>query len=331
MFIVAALLVFGTLSFWIAKEARAEQSEQVATRDSGNQIVELSKLEPSTEESHLEESEAYWDYGFGIGGVRYQQYPASNEFSYLAVPAPTFQYRGKILRADDRDGAHVYLFKGQQFTVELAGTGYAALESSNSNSRDGMEDLPWVIALGPQLVWKGIENLEFGLGLYQATSTDFSMTRFAGQIYEARATYQFGFPFESYGIFTEPGFSNAKLTVSLQGGSKEFNSLYFEVPSESATAERAAYEAQAGFLDYSLTYYQTFKSGKFSISYGATVHNYDLSANRQSDLHKSDHNVTGFVGLNYVLGQSSKPAVPEEETSGLINSIRKNRQLRNSL
>lgn len=278
-----------------------------------------------------EEQEAYWDYGIGLGAVRYQQYPASNEFSYLAVPAPTFQYRGKILRADDRDGAHLYLFRGNKITVELSGEGYPALESSNSNARSGMEDLPWVIALGPQLVWRGVEDLELGLGLYQATSTDFSMTRFAGQIYEARATYEFGFPFESYGPFTQPGFSSAKVTLSLQGGSKEFQSIYFEVPTENVTPDRAAYEAQAGFLDYSLTYYQTFKSGHFSINFGATVHNYDASANRESSLHKSDHNVTGFIGLNYVLGQSSKPAVPEDETSGIINSLRKNRDLRNSL
>lgn len=280
---------------------------------------------------HQEEQEAYWDYGFGVGAVRYQQYPASNEFSYLAVPSPTFQYRGKILRADDRDGAHIYLFKGNKLTVELSGEGYPALESSNSNARSGMEDLPWVIALGPQLVWRGIDDLELGFGIYQATSTDFKMTRFAGQIYEARATYQFGFPFESYGPFTQPGFSSAKITLGLQGGSQEFQSIYFGVPTENVTVDRAAYDAHAGFLDYSLTYYQTFKSGLFSISYGATVHNYDLSANRDSDLHKSDHNVTGFVGINYVLGQSSKPAVPQDETSGLINSIRKNRDLRNSL
>jgi outer membrane protein len=278
-----------------------------------------------------DEQEAYWDYGFGVGGVRYQQYPASNEFSYLVIPTPTFQYRGKVLRADDRDGAHLYLFKGNKLTVELAGEGYPALESSNSNARAGMEDLPWLIALGPELVWRGVEDFEFGLGIYQATSTDFSMTRFAGQIFEARATYQFGFPFESYGPFTQPGFSNAKVTLSLQGGSKEFQAIYFGVPTEDATPDRTAYEAQAGFLDYALTYYQTFKSGLFSINYGMTVHNYDMAANRDSSLHRSDHNVTGFIGLNYVLGQSSKPAVPENETSGVINSIRTNRNLRNSL
>lgn len=278
-----------------------------------------------------EENEAYWDYGIGVGGVRYQQYPASNEFSIFAVPVPTFQYRGKILRADDRDGAHLYLFKGDKTTVELAGEGYPALESSNSKARAGMDDLPWLIALGPQLVWRGVENFEFGLGIYQAVSTDFAMTRFAGQIFEARTTYEFEFPFESYGPFTQPGFSSARLTFALQGGSKEFQSIYFEVPTEDATPDRPAYEAQDGFLSYSLTYYQTFKSGRFSFNYGAALNCYDLSANKESPLHKSDHNVTAFVGINYVLGQSSRPAVPEEETSGVINSLKANRQLRNSL
>lgn len=307
MFIIVSLVAFGAVSFGTAQEARAN------------------------DETTSEESEAYWDYGIGLGAIRYEQYPASNEFSYLAVPSPTFQYRGKVLRADDRDGAHIYLFKREQLTIEISGEGTPALESSNSKARAGMDDLPWMVALGPQLVWRESDSLSFGFGLFQATTTDFSMTRFAGQIYEARATYQFGFPFESYGPFFEPGFSNAKIRLSLQGGSKEYQSIYFDVPAVNATADRPAYDAQDGFLNYSLSYYQTFKSGKFSINFGGSVHSYDLAVNRDSPLHKSDHNVTAFVGLNYILGGSSKPAVPESETSGVINNLQKNRQLRNSL
>lgn len=285
----------------------------------------------ANESPEEEENEAYWDYGIGVGAVRYQQYPASNEFSILALPAPTFQYRGKILRADDQDGAHLYLFKGNKTTVELSGEGYPALDSSNSKARAGMEDLPWLIALGPQLVWRGIEDFEFGLGIYQAVATDFAMTRFSGQIFEARTTYEFEFPFAAYGPFAESGFSSARITLSLQGGSKEFQAIYFEVPPENATVDRPAFEAQDGFLSYSLTYYQNFKSGRFSFNYGAALNCYDLSANKESPLHKSDHNVTAFVGINYVLGQSSRPAVPEDETSGVINSLKANRHLRNSL
>ncbi|MFS4459715.1 MipA/OmpV family protein [Bdellovibrio sp. HCB2-146] len=285
----------------------------------------LSFAQESEEET---ESPAYWDYGIGLGAVYYEQYPASNQFSFLAVPAPTFQYRGKIVRADDKDGAHIYLYKGTAFSIELAGAGYPALDSSNNAAREGMEDLPWLIALGPEIVSRTIEHFEFGLGAYQALTTDFDMTRTSGAIFEGRVTYHFDYPFAAYGPFQEPGASTGRLTFSMKGGSEEFQNLYFEVSDKDATTERPAFDARDGFLSYNISYFQNFKSGRFSVNLGAMLSSYDLSANRASPLHKSDHNLTGLIGLNYILGGSSKPEVPENQTSGVINSLRKNRQLR---
>ena len=71
----------------------------------------------SLAEDSVSDSEAYWDYGLGFGAVRFEHYPGSDQFSYLALPAPTFQYRGKILRADDREGAHLYLLKSGTLTL----------------------------------------------------------------------------------------------------------------------------------------------------------------------------------------------------------------------
>lgn len=274
------------------------------------------------------EAPAYWDYGIGLGAVYFEQYPSSDQFSFLAVPAPTFQYRGKIVRADDKDGAHIYLYKGNSFSVELAGVGYPALDSSNNDARKGMEDLPWLIALGPEIVSRTIEHFEFGLGAYQALTTDFQMTRASGAIFEGRATYHFDYPFAAYGPFQEHGASTGRLTFSMKGGSEEFQNIYFEVPAKDVTANRPAFDARDGFLNYNISYFQNFKSGRFSINLGATLSSYDLSANRASPLHKSDHNLTALIGMNYILGGSSKPEIPENQTSGVINSLRKNRQLR---
>ena len=71
----------------------------------------------SRAEDSVGDSEAYWDYGLGFGAVRFEHYPGSDQFSYLALPTPTFQYRGKILRADDREGAHLYLLKSGALTL----------------------------------------------------------------------------------------------------------------------------------------------------------------------------------------------------------------------
>lgn len=289
-------------------------------------LVSVCHADETTDEA----SEAYWEFGAGFGAVRFEQYPASDEFSFLALPAPTFQYRGKILRADDRDGAHVYLFKGKDLSVELSGEGNPALESSNNTARKGMDNLPWMAALGPQLVYRGIENVELSLGVYQAITTDFMMTRAAGNIFDLRAVYKLDFPFTPGGLWEEDGFSTAQFSFALKSATKEFNALYFDVPAQDATATRPEYDADAGFLSYNISYYQSFKSGRMALYVGASVANYEFSANRNSPLHKSDHNIMGLIGMNYTLTESARPAVPRDETSGIINSIRRNRELRDS-
>ncbi|RYZ82225.1 MAG: hypothetical protein EOP04_22470, partial [Proteobacteria bacterium] len=159
------------------------------------------------------DSEAYWDFGLGLGAVRLEHYPASNEFWTLAIPAPTFQYRGKILRADDRDGAHLYLYKGDVVTVEIAGEGTTGLNSSDSKARAGMPDLPWVAGLGAQIIYHN-PSYELGTGIYQALSTDFRTGRPAGNIAEAHATYIWRFPISKRWFFEEDIHSTGKLNFS---------------------------------------------------------------------------------------------------------------------
>ena len=273
------------------------------------------------------EPEAYWDLGLGIGAVSFEHYPASNEIWTLAIPAPTFQYRGKILRADDRDGAHLYLYKGDKITTELAGQGTPALSNSDSAARKGMQDLPWMVALGPQTVYRLSSSIEIAGGVYQAVTTDLKTGQTAGNIAEGRATYSWMFPFDKTWPFSEAGYSTGKLTFSVNAATADNLAIYFEVPSAAATADRPAYEARAGLLSRSISYYQSFKSGRASIYLGSALKSYDVSANRGSPLHKSDNNLVAFFGLNYTLTESEKPAVLKEDTSGLLDGLR-NRLLR---
>jgi hypothetical protein len=271
-----------------------------------------------------EDTPAYWEFGAGVGGVHYEHYPAANEFSDLILPFPTFQYRGKILRADDREGAHAYLVKGKAWTLEIAGAGFPALDSSQNEARKGMDNLPWLIALGPQLVTTFNDEWQLSFGLFQATSTDFEMTRFSGQIAEGRLSYRWNFPLTGWKQI-EDGESYGRFFWTLKGGSEELQSIYFDVPRAKATSFRPEHQARAGFLSQELAYFQSFKSGRAALYVGGTLTDYSHSANRLSPLHRSDLNVTMAIGMTYVLGESSRPGIPEEDTSGVIDNWRKRR------
>jgi outer membrane protein len=275
-----------------------------------------------------EADEAYWDYGLGFGAVRLEQYPASNQYRLVALPAPTFHYRGKILRADDRDGAHLYLYKGTTTTLEFSGQGLAALDSADNRAREGMADLPWMIAIGPEIVYRPTTYLKFGLSALQAVSTDFVMTRGSGILYEGRAVYSSLSPFSEHTFFNESGTLSQQWTLALKGGSKEFLSVYFDVPEEFTRADRPAYDSRSGLLQSSLSYFLALKSGRVSVYTGLSVNSYALSANRLSPLHKSDYNLVALVGFNYIFGESGRPAVPDAETSSVIESIDSRRKQR---
>ena len=278
------------------------------------------------------EDTSLWEYGFGLGYVHYEHYPASDQFSNLFLPFPSFQYRGRILRADDREGTRAYLFKGERWSFEMAGGGYPALKSDDNEARRNMDDLPWMLQLGPQLVVKLHPDLEFKLAVFQALSTDFSLTKTAGLAYEGKLQYRWDTQFGSEGLgvrgLAEQITSFGQLTWSLKGGNQDFLKTYFDVPSQFATSIRPAFSARPGFLSSELSYFQSIRSGRASFYLGAAITDYAGSANRESPLHKSDRNVTYLVGLTYVLGESQRPSIKLEDTEGLINRFEKRINLR---
>lgn len=265
-----------------------------------------------------ENDESLWEYGLGFGYVHFAQYPSSNQYTNLLLPFPTFQYRGKRVRADDRDGTRAYIYKVSNLSVELSGGGTAPVYSSGNDARTGMPNLPWVINIGPQLVYRLTSELDFRLGLFQATATDFQDTRFSGQLIEIKLVFIWE---SSYRIFDfiQEGKTTGRLTLEARSGAKEYLETYFAVRPEFANAERNQYSAQAGFIDAEVSYFQSFKSNRTAFYFGLSVSDFSHSANRKSPLHKSDISLNYLMGLTYQLAESKKPSVDESNTDGFIH------------
>lgn len=254
-----------------------------------------------------EDEPPLWEYGVGLGTVHFEHYPASRQFTTITLPFPTFQYRGPILRADDQEGARVYLLKAGGWSLQFSGSFFPALNSSDNEARRGMDDIPFRVQLGPQLVSKFAPGWEAKLGLFQSIATDLTLTKASGGQLDFVLRY-------SFRVDSHEG----QVTFEATGGSKEFLQTYFEVPGDKVTPDRARYEASAGVLGAELSYFHTYRRGKASYYAGAGVVDYSSSANRASPLHKSDRNVTGLIGMIWVLGESAREAVPESETRGVL-------------
>ena len=240
-----------------------------------------------------------WEYGVGLGYLHFAQYPASNQTTDLLIPFPTFQYRGNILRADDKEGARAYILKGHIWSLEFSGFGLPALRSEDNRARTGMPDLPWMAHMGPQVVGHLSDAFEFKLGLFQALSTDFKLTKTIGQLIDAKFIYTASTQIYDVNSF---GF----LALELKAASADYLATYFSVESKFANSDRSFFDAQSGFLSVELQYYQAFKIARTTFYLGISHTDYSRSSNQQSPLHKSNQNLSTLAGITYTLGESAE-------------------------
>ncbi len=267
-----------------------------------------------------------WEAGIGFGYVGFEHYPSSNQVTHLALPFPAFQYRGDVLRADDREGAKVYLVKRHGWDLQLGGLGFPPLASSTNEARRGMEDLPALGALGPQLVRSLNDEATLKFGVYQAVAATWLALRPAGGLWEVSVSYQKAFDLRGRNGFWGVEETSVSLAMNVIGASQEVHNLYFTVPAGQATSDRPAYNARAGILESQVSYFQSFKRGNFTFYVGARISDYSLSASRESPLHKVDHTVAGLLGLTYTLYQSKQTGVPDREAAGALDKLRRDKK-----
>lgn len=247
-----------------------------------------------------ENSAPKWDYGIGFGGVHFEQYPAAGKYTQLALPVPTFKYRGEILYADDRDGAQLFLFKSETFKIEFSGFGYPPLESKENSNRKDMKDLPLLVALGPQMLYKPTTWLELVLGYYESLSLTAENQKTSGFAYQTRAIFSHEFESE---LFKNTKFLN-RLFLTARYGSKKLQSLYYDIGIQDATAQRPAFKSREGLLSQEVGYLLQTETGRWNSYVGFALTDYSQSRNKKSPLFESERAFTFFVGINYILRES---------------------------
>lgn len=264
------------------------------------------------------ESPPLWEYGVGVGALRYWHYPAAGQFRDIAVAFPTFKYRGEILRADDREGARAYLLRQDIWSLELGGGGLPSVSTEENEAREGMDAIPWGVQLGPQIVIEPLPEWQIKIGIYQAVTTDFKMTKTNGVLSEAKLLWKIDDRVARAKIFGDAQVKT-QLGFTVQGSSQEFAATYFEVERRDATAARPEYAAKAGFLGYEFSLFQSVTVERTTFYCGLSDAHYDFSVNKDSPLHKQNENLAIFLGLTYTLSESKKASTPEDEARGLLN------------
>ena len=248
-----------------------------------------------------------WQFGIGGGAGAGPHYPASDQSSLKILAAPTFRYRGRIMRADD-DGTRARIVRFENSEVDVSGAASFPVSSSDNNARRGMRQLDWIGEVGPRLVLKWrLENagkirgdlLRLTFPLRTVASSDGSYLAHRGFNFQPGLSWQ--------RVLNAPTAVSSEISVELDASMSfidaTLGNYFFGVSKADETPTRSAYEAAPGLLGVTsgLTLIVSPKDlinngSAFFVGLRNTTTTW--SANRASSLHRSDQQFAFFAGFN---------------------------------
>jgi outer membrane protein len=250
--------------------------------------------------AYARDQEPYWEYGVGIGGVQFEDYPGADEYTQLLLPVPTFQYHGEILHANDRDGVQAQFYKSEKLILDFSGMGYPPLKSKDNDRRRGLKNIDLVGGFGPQLVYLYSKNIEFNFSTFQGVSLSASRQATTGPIYQSRFVIFFEDPIINFGQEK----TLTRLFFTSRWAERSFQKVFYEVRSFEVEIERPEYRTKSGLMSHEVSLLWQMDFGKPSTYVGISYADYSSAVNKNSPLHISDQALTFFLGFNYVFSQS---------------------------
>ncbi len=192
-----------------------------------------------------------WEVGAGGGFLMMPDYRGSDKTRFYLLPFPYAVYRGGIFRIEDKR-LTARLFKTDRVTLDASGYGAVPVKSDENDARRGMQDLDPTFEIGPALRIKLLEagenwyRLSVALPVRAVFSTDFRSVRYEGWVFSPRLNFEKGDVIPGTGLYL--GVSTGPMF-----GDRGYHRYFYEVEPYYATAERPAYEADAGYSGSTFT------------------------------------------------------------------------------
>ncbi len=187
-----------------------------------------------------------WQVGFVAGAYYTPDYPAADHSAVHYLPVPMLVYRGDILRLGDKGLVRGRVIHTRDVELDVSFNGSFPTESDDNDARSGMPDLDWLGEVGPRLQWtlvRAARNAKVDLELpgRAVFSTDFhSDASYRGLVFAPEVSYE-NQSFLDSGVAVKVGLGSTFASEDLQD-------YFYEVSAPYATASRAAYDAEAGYM-----------------------------------------------------------------------------------
>lgn len=222
-----------------------------------------------------------WGIAAGTGWITDYAGAAQGRMRYLVMPA----YRSKFLTIDRQDGAKAHLLTDNRLKFSFSFAFLLPTSSKDIPVRQGMPNLDLILQLGPELqiylLRTDFFRMYLRLPLRFIVATDFRhdfdylQWTFAPSL---RTEYNLG---NEYGkIGTRMEFDYA---------SQAYSSYFYAVDTKYATANRPAYSAEMGIMQYILGLQYSYDALQpLTLSFSANIYLLNNTKNAESPLHVRD-------------------------------------------
>lgn len=293
-------------------EARAKYLDtDFSNLRSGRSVatVEPSDLSPSIHSN--ENAPALYELGIGLGGGLDPHYPGSDQSRVILLPFPYGVYRGQVVQSD-RKGTRAKLLQGKDFELTMSGSGAFPVKSNDDNARMGMEDLGWMLQLGPKIrldlkSWADGSVLRAGVSARAVFSAnDLNSVASRGWVFEPEIVYQKPDAFaERFDFFS---------SLSATFATANYMDYLYGVRSSDQTPNRSVYNAQPGYLESVLQVGASYRTlgGMHKFFLSTQLGSLEGASNNGSPLVRTKSELTVAVAWVWTLFESEARAISSE-------------------
>jgi outer membrane scaffolding protein for murein synthesis (MipA/OmpV family) len=250
------------------------------------------------------DSEPLWEIGVVGGGGYLPDYPAADENHVNGLALPFAIYRGEVFRLGDRGAARGIVVDDGGFELDLGLDAAFPVDSDNSDAREGMNDLDFLLEVGPRLTYRFLppedrDELDLALAVRAVLSTDFSNLRYQGLTVAPSLTYR-----RNDFLLDD---MRAVVSVGPLFGFDGLNDYFYRVAPSEARAGRPAYEADDGYMGTELSAGLSWGIRENLRLFGGVQLGYwGGSANDDSPLHRQDLTIGVGGGLRWSILTSER-------------------------
>jgi len=180
------------------------------------------------------------------------------------------------------------------------------VDSGSNDARRDMPDLDFLFGIGPQMIFKlinepGHRKLNFSLQARAVYSTDFSSLDDRGYVFNPKLHY------------SHHHVTGLDLNVSTSVGpifaTEKLMDYFYEVDPEFVTPSRPAYDADSGYLGTNITLGVSKRfNSRFRLVAGTRLGIHSGATNDDSPLFKDKLNLGVFTAFAWSFAQSERPA-----------------------